>query len=77
MKTPYFEHSAEAITTPADFKAGDGVAALQDAKRRRKWAAWEKQKEVERDTAFVELGRLPVRGAGGTVLAGGEREVVR
>jgi hypothetical protein len=39
MKSPYFEDSAEAISTLADFKAGDDVAALQDAKRRRKWAA--------------------------------------
>ena len=39
--------------------------------------AWEKQKEAERDTRFVDLGQVSVRGAGGTVLAGGEPEVVR
>jgi hypothetical protein len=38
--------------------------------------AWEKQKEIERDTRFVELGRVPVRGAGRAVLEAGEPEVV-
>ena len=39
--------------------------------------AWEKQKEAERDTRFVELGRYLVRSSGRTVLAGGKREVLR
>ena len=38
--------------------------------------AWEQRKETERDTKFVELGRYLMRGAGGTVLAAGESEVV-
>ncbi|MGA2859389.1 MAG: hypothetical protein ABSE40_21180 [Candidatus Sulfotelmatobacter sp.] len=39
--------------------------------------AWEQRKETERDTKFVELGALSVRGAGGTVLEAGELEVIR
>ncbi len=39
--------------------------------------AWERQKEMERDTRFVELGQVSVRGAGGTVLEVGEAGVVR
>jgi hypothetical protein len=34
--------------------------------------AWEQRKEAERDTRFVELGR-----SGGTVLEGGEPQIVR
>jgi hypothetical protein len=39
--------------------------------------AWEKQKEAERDSRFVELGRYLCERAGRTVLAGGKREIVR
>ncbi len=37
--------------------------------------AWERQKEAERDSRFVELGRYLCEGAGGTVLEAGEPEV--
>src|SRR6202040_3726483 len=39
--------------------------------------AWEKQKETERDTRFVELGRYLCEVRAGQILAGGKREVVR
>jgi hypothetical protein len=38
--------------------------------------AWERQKEVERDTRFRRSGQVSVRGAGGTVLEAGEARVV-
>jgi len=38
--------------------------------------AWEKQKEVERDTRFRRTRQVSVRGTGGTVLETGEPEVV-
>ena len=34
--------------------------------------AWEQRKEAERDTRFVELGKISLRGAGRAVLAAGE-----
>ena len=39
--------------------------------------AWEQRNEAEKDTRFVELGQLSVRGSGRTVLAAGQSEVVR
>jgi hypothetical protein len=39
--------------------------------------AWEKQKEAERDTRFVELGRYLCEVRAGQYLTGGKREVVR
>jgi hypothetical protein len=38
--------------------------------------AWERKKEAERDMRFVDLGRYLCEVRGGTVLAGGESEVV-
>jgi hypothetical protein len=37
---------------------------------------WERETERERDTRFVELGRLSLRGAGGTVLAPGKTCII-
>ena len=39
--------------------------------------AWERRSEAERDTRFVELGRYLCEVRAGTVLAGGETEVIR
>jgi hypothetical protein len=38
---------------------------------------WKNREETERDTRFVENGTLPMRSAGGTVLAGGQWDNVK
>jgi hypothetical protein len=63
--------------TTAHFAKAQSKASAVRATKIDEILAWEKQKAAERDTRFVELGRLPVRSEGGTVLAGGECEVLR